>query len=81
MVKTRTVTVLEIKTRLGAYLNGVERDQEEILITRHDKPVARLVPVQRTAVRADALRRLAAIPTRRKTDTLTTKDLVTQGRK
>ena len=38
-----TVTALEAKTRLGELLNGVARG-EEVVITRHDKPVARLVP-------------------------------------
>jgi prevent-host-death family protein len=38
-----TVTALEAKTRLGELLNRVERG-EEVVITRHDKPVARLVP-------------------------------------
>jgi prevent-host-death family protein len=38
-----TVTALEAKTRLGALLKRVARG-EEVLITRHDKPVARLVP-------------------------------------
>ncbi|MGZ8901599.1 MAG: type II toxin-antitoxin system Phd/YefM family antitoxin [Limisphaerales bacterium] len=38
-----TVTALEAKTRLGELLNRVEQG-EEVVITRHDKPVARLVP-------------------------------------
>lgn len=38
-----TVTALEAKTRLGELLNRVARG-EEVIITRHDKPVARLVP-------------------------------------
>jgi prevent-host-death family protein len=38
-----TVTALEAKTRLGELLNRVARG-EEVVITRHDKPVARLVP-------------------------------------
>ncbi|HTG43392.1 MAG TPA: type II toxin-antitoxin system prevent-host-death family antitoxin [Verrucomicrobiae bacterium] len=37
------VTALEAKTRLGELLNRVARG-EEVIITRHDKPVARLVP-------------------------------------
>ena len=38
-----TVTALEAKTRFGALLERAARG-EEIVITRHDKPVARLVP-------------------------------------
>ena len=38
-----TVTALEAKTRFGKLLERVARG-EEIVITRHDKPVARLVP-------------------------------------
>ena len=38
-----TVTALEAKTRFGKLLKRVARG-EEIVITRHDKPVARLVP-------------------------------------
>ncbi len=37
------VTALEAKTRLGELLDRVARG-EEIVITRHDKPVARMVP-------------------------------------
>ena len=38
-----TVTALEAKTRFGKLLERVARG-EEIVITRHDKPVARLIP-------------------------------------
>ena len=38
-----TVTALEAKTRFGKLLQRVARG-EEIVITRHDRPVARLVP-------------------------------------
>lgn len=37
------VTAFEAKTRFGALLARVERG-EEVVITRHDRPVARLVP-------------------------------------
>ena len=37
------VTAFEAKTRFGKLLERVARG-EEIVITRHDKPVARLVP-------------------------------------
>jgi prevent-host-death family protein len=38
-----TVTALEAKTRFGELLVRVSRG-EEIVITRHEKPVARMVP-------------------------------------
>ena len=38
-----TVTALEAKTRFGELLDRVARG-EEIIITRHEKPVARMVP-------------------------------------
>ena len=38
-----TVTALEAKTRFGELLDRVAGG-EEIVITRHDKPVARIVP-------------------------------------
>lgn len=38
-----SVTALEAKTRFGELLDRVARG-EEIVITRHEKPVARMVP-------------------------------------
>lgn len=38
-----TITAFEAKTRFGELLDRVSRG-EEVVITRHDKPVARLVP-------------------------------------
>lgn len=37
------VTAFEAKTRFGELLERVARG-EEVVITRHDKPVARLIP-------------------------------------
>jgi prevent-host-death family protein len=44
-----TVTALEAKTRFGELLDRVARG-EEIVITRHDKPVARIVPEGRNSL-------------------------------
>lgn len=41
----RTVGAFEAKTQLSNLLDVVERG-EEVLITRHGKPVARLVPAK-----------------------------------
>ena len=38
-----TVRAFEAKTRFGELLERVSKG-EEVVITRHDKPVARLVP-------------------------------------
>ncbi len=48
------VTAFEAKTRFGELLERVAKG-EEVVITRHDKPVARLVP--EGAPRADEVRR------------------------
>ena len=57
-----TVTALEAKTRFGALLNRVARG-EEVIITRHEKPVARLIPEGRPALRQvqEAVRELHAL--------------------
>ena len=74
----RTVTAFEAKTRFGELLDRVSRG-EEVLITRHDKAVARLVPegarcledVQRAV---DGLRKLQE-RTRRRGGTLSDRDV------
>lgn len=43
---TTTIGLFEAKTKLGQLVTRVEQG-EEIVITRHDKPVARLVPEAR----------------------------------
>jgi len=81
-IMTETITALEMKTRLGRYLAGVESGAMEFLITRHERPVARLVPARTgRGTRAAALRRLMSGPRRRKTDGFTTKQLIEEGRK
>jgi prevent-host-death family protein len=49
------VTAFEAKTRFGALLDRVAKG-EEVVITRHDKPVARLVP--EGATRQEDVRRV-----------------------
>jgi prevent-host-death family protein len=51
------VTAFEAKTRFGELLDRVSRG-EEVVITRHDKAVARLVP--EGAPRLDEVRRAVA---------------------
>jgi prevent-host-death family protein len=52
-----TVTAFEAKTRFGELLERVAQG-EEVVITRHDRPVARLVP--EGALRLDDVRRAVA---------------------
>jgi prevent-host-death family protein len=52
-----TVSAFEAKTRFGELLDRVSKG-EEVVITRHDKPVARLVP--EGAHRMDDVRRAVA---------------------
>jgi prevent-host-death family protein len=40
-----TITAFEAKTRLGHLLDRVQAG-EELLITRHGRPIARLVPIR-----------------------------------
>ncbi len=46
-----TVTALEAKTRFGKLLDRVARG-EEVVVTRHDKPVARMIPEGARKLRA-----------------------------
>ena len=55
----REVGVLEAKTHLSSLLDAVERGGEEIVITRHGKPVARLSAEPATAPAASQARRLS----------------------
>ena len=84
------VTALEAKTRFGRLLDRVARG-EEIVVTRHDKPVARIVPAGRPAQRevraaVAGLRELRrGISLRRESDRVLTtaeiKSLIEEGRR
>ncbi len=52
-----TVTAFEAKTRFGQLLERVARG-EEVIITKHDRPVARLVPEGRASL--ESVRRAVA---------------------
>lgn len=52
-----TVSAFEAKTRFGELLDRVSKG-EEVVITRHDRPVARLVP--EGTQRLDEVRRAVA---------------------
>jgi prevent-host-death family protein len=57
-----TISAFEAKTRFGDLLERVSRG-EEIVITKHQKPVARLVPEGRPALSEirDAVNELASL--------------------
>jgi prevent-host-death family protein len=84
-----SVTAFEAKTRFGQLLERVAQG-EEVIITRHEKPVARIVPEGRASLEAarqavarlDALRESIAARTKGKAR-LTTADVksaVEEGR-
>ena len=77
----KQVGVYEAKTQLPRLLESVERG-EEITITRHGKPVARLVPIEKP--RPDIEETIAAIRRERKgrnLDGITIKELIEEGRR
>ena len=57
-----TITAFEAKTRFGELLDRVERG-EEVVISRRDKPIARIVPEGRPRLKevAAAVERLRAL--------------------
>jgi antitoxin (DNA-binding transcriptional repressor) of toxin-antitoxin stability system len=40
----KTLTVTEVARNFSSVMNGVESDQEEVVLVRNHKPIARLVP-------------------------------------
>lgn len=81
-MNTITVGAYEAKTNLAHLLNRVEKGVE-VIITRHEKPVARLSPMTPSvrSSREEALRRLEAIAAQAKPGPDTAKDLINAGRR
>lgn len=50
-----SATLYDAKARLSALISDMERSGEPVVITRHGKPVARLVPIMQPASPEDAL--------------------------
>ena len=78
-----TVGAYEAKTHLSELLEKVEAG-EEIVITKHGAPVARLVPVKKEASaeeRAAAIERIKKLSTRLSLTGLKVKDLIAEGRR
>lgn len=42
----KTVTALELRKKLGGFLNDVSKKKERILISRTNRPLAVLIPVE-----------------------------------
>jgi len=77
------VGAYQAKTHLSELLEKVEAG-EEIVITKHGAPVAKLVPVKKeasTQERAAAIRRIQKLGTRLSLTGLKIKDLIAEGRR
>lgn len=78
----REIGAFEAKNKLGTLLDWVANG-EEVLITRHGKAVARLVPAEAPGDRTKAIQAAARIRARSvgaKLGGLSIKDLVNEGR-
>ena len=81
--EVNTVGAYEAKTHLSKLLEKVEAG-EEITITKHGSPVARLVPVKRKATaeeRAAAVQRIQKLGSSLSLGSLKIKDLINEGRR
>ena len=77
----RQVGVYDAKTQLPRLLDDVERG-ETVTITRHGKPVARLVPVRGPRRAAgDAIEALLAFRDAHTLDGLSVRELIEEGRR
>jgi len=80
---SNTVGAFEAKTHLSELLEKVEAG-EEIIITKHGAPVARLVPVKKEASpqeRLAAVQRIQKLATGLSLGGLKIKDLISEGRR
>ena len=80
---SNTVGAYEAKTHLSELLEKVEAG-EEITITKHGAPVAKLVPVKkevRPEERVAAIDRIQKLATRLSLSGLKVKDLIREGRR
>ena len=77
----RQIGVYEAKTQLPRLLDEVERG-ESVTITRHGRPVARLVPIggRRRSVR-EAIEAIEAFRESHTLDGVTTRELIEEGRR
>lgn len=76
----REIGVYDAKTQLPRLLDDVEQG-ETVTITRHGRPVARLVPIRAgRRTRAEAIEALLAFRAQHPLDGLTVRDLIEEGR-
>jgi prevent-host-death family protein len=77
----KRVGVYEAKTQLARLLGEVERG-ESVTITRHGRPVARLVPLRGSGrTPAEAIRAIREFRKSHALRGLKTRDLISEGRK
>ena len=73
----------DAKTRFSELIERVANG-EEITITRHGTPVARLVPIHKPGTvegRQEAIRKMRELAARNRLDGLCVKDLIAEGRR
>jgi prevent-host-death family protein len=81
MTEPREVGVYEAKTHLPRLLDAVEHG-ETITITRHGRPIAKIVPMdERKMSTKEAIEGLIAFGQKHSLDGLKIKDLINEGRK
>ena len=81
--KNNTVGAYEAKTHLSELLEKVEAGQE-VTITKHGNPVAKLVPIRREASveeRLAAIQRIQKLASGLSLGGLKVKDLISEGRR
>jgi len=79
----KIVGAFEAKTKFSELLSRVAETGAEFVITKHDQPVARLVPVRGFHSQEEAVKALAEWRRRRKRcriGNLRIKDLINEGR-
>lgn len=81
-MNTITVGTYEAKTNLAHLLSRVAKGVD-VIITKHERPVARLSPITPSvrSSREEALRRIEAIAAQVKPGPDTMKDLINAGRR
>ena len=78
---TKTVGAYEAKTHLASLLNLVAKGRE-VIITRRERPVARLVPVKPPTDQAEVFARIRALRSRLALPQgETARDLINAGRR
>jgi len=78
---TKTVGAYEAKTRLASLLTQVARGRE-VIITKRERPIARLVPVKSAQAVQEVFSRIRALRARLSLPKgETTKDLINAGRR